>query len=168
MGYYTYFKGSLRFDKPIDYKFQCYLKNFFRTRHFKRDETKLTPFLDRLVPPLTDFGKEGKFFVGSYDEEELTATERGVEYNYPPDDCPSLWCDMELISRNVTDPNDTQQLILVDGKNYNYTSWIEWLIKYIIAPAEFKLNGEISWQGEEFDDRGRISVTDNIVVIEND
>jgi len=48
-------------------------------------------------------------------------------------------------------------------KFYNYTEWIEYLIKEFLIPWGYTLNGKVYWSGEDDDDTGFITVTDNDV-----
>ena len=86
----------------------------------------------------------------------LMGNDYTIDYNTPPSDCPSLWCDWYYDSA-------TKEFKPSDGKTYEYIRWLEWLIKYIFNPADIKLNGEILWQGEDILDRGIIHVKDNVV-----
>jgi hypothetical protein len=48
-------------------------------------------------------------------------------------------------------------------KFYGYVEWLEYLIKEFFAPKGYVLNGEISWEGEEHGDTGKIFVKNNEV-----
>ena len=48
-------------------------------------------------------------------------------------------------------------------KFYDYVEWLEYLIEHFLGPWGYLLNGTVSWQGEDGDDRGRLHVTDNTV-----
>ena len=136
-----------------------------------------------VLPPvsnITDLGENAKFFaIENGDETKLMNTkpkrpdpekesttdfllfrlmgnDYTIDYNTPPSDCPSLWCDWYYDS-------DTKEFKPSDGKTYEYVRWLEWLIKYIFDPAGIKLNGEVLWQGEDILDRGIIHVKDNVV-----
>ena len=136
-----------------------------------------------VLPPvsnITDLGENAKFFaIENGDETKLMNTkpkrpdpekesttdfllfrlmgnDYTIDYNTPPSDCPSLWCDWYYDSA-------TKEFKPSDGKTYEYIRWLEWLIKYIFNPADIKLNGEILWQGEDILDRGIIHVKDNVV-----
>lgn len=181
MGYHTDFSGSLSFNKPLDDKMANFIWVFTRTRHMARDSRLLVEKLKKhnidvkkLLPPvpgIEDFGEECKFFacpdydIGSerarafYDILPDNMYDKSItQYNDPPSDCPSLWCDITL-------SDDNSCLTLESGKNYHYVEWIEWLIKYIFEPTGHILNGTITYQGEDIDDRGEISVKDNVVTV---
>lgn len=50
-------------------------------------------------------------------------------------------------------------------KFYFYIEWLEWLIKNFFKPKEIKLNGSVTWQGEDKEDLGKIIVKNNEVKI---
>ena len=50
-------------------------------------------------------------------------------------------------------------------KFYEYTDWIKYIIKEVLQPKDYKLNGKVDWIGEELDDRGKIIIKDNEVEI---
>jgi len=50
-------------------------------------------------------------------------------------------------------------------KFYKYSEWIEYLIKKILKPRGYKLNGEVKWEGEENEDMGIIVIKNNVVTI---
>jgi hypothetical protein len=45
----------------------------------------------------------------------------------------------------------------------DYIEWIEYLIKEILQPKEYVLNGSVYWRGESFDDFGKIEIINNNV-----
>lgn len=69
---------------------------------------------------------------------------------------PGIWCDYRT-------SGDTLEAI--DGKNYEYESWLGYLIRVFFEPWSRKLNGVIYWEGEESDDLGAMKVTDNVISI---
>ena len=52
-------------------------------------------------------------------------------------------------------------------KAYQYIEWLTHLIERFFEPWGCSLTGEIFWDGEESDDKGRIEVTDNVVKVYN-
>jgi len=72
---------------------------------------------------------------------------------------PGLWCQWI--------PNETGEVIEWDEgeKFYDYIEWIEYLILHFLGPWGYKLNGVVEWHGEENDDRGRIEIVDNEVIV---
>lgn len=48
-------------------------------------------------------------------------------------------------------------------KFYCYVEWLEFLIKTYFEPWGYKVNGEVTWRGEEFEDIGTIKIKKNVV-----
>ena len=63
------------------------------------------------------------------------------------------------------EPSADGTVLRWDGgeKFYYYIEWLEYLITAFFIPWGCKLNGIVRWRGEEFDDMGQITVTDNLV-----
>jgi len=84
------------------------------------------------------------------------------EDGYKPNGKPSIWLGWEITK------NDRQANYYLewDGgeKFYNYTEWLEYIIKYVFKVWGVKLNGQIDWRGDEWEDNGTIIVKDNTVV----
>lgn len=174
MGYSTDFFGSLELSRPATDEEMEYLNKFSETRRMKRDVNKLFKLYDgKFGNPFAKtreeiYGNEGEYFVGGLGSFGQNNDESVINHNHPPGQTdwdysnpngqPGLWCQWIL-----TDPETLQW----DGgeKFYNYTQWLEYLIKNFFEPWGIKLNGEIEWQGEERDDMGKIIVTDNEVEV---
>jgi hypothetical protein len=121
----------------------------------------------------TDF--EGAFLVTP----RLTAQDRTWLWNFAAtrhedDDDPAsvvgLYCQWI--------PSDDGAIIEWDGgeKFYNYVEWIEYLVHNILDPKgpfwtepalsqRYVLSGEVTWQGEGWDDKGMIRIVDNDVKV---
>jgi len=92
--------------------------------------------------PITD---ELKNFINEF------ASERHEEMGMP-----GYWCQWII--------NDDGELEWDGGeKFYAYDDWLNYLIKHFFEPEGYILNGEITFQGEDADDFGKICVTDNKV-----
>lgn len=74
---------------------------------------------------------------------------------------PGFWCDW------VPTEDGTGLEHNGNEKFYNYVEWLEYIIEHFVKPWNLKLNGEIEWRGEEWEDTGTIYVEDNIVRSEN-
>lgn len=146
MGYTTDFKGILKLDHKLDVETHAFLKKLANTRRMKR---KL---------PST-FGVEGEFYVDGGGMMGQDHDESVIDYNSPPSTQPGLWCQWV--------PTEDGTGIEWDGgeKFYNYVEWLEYIISKVLAPKNYKLSGKISWRGEDFDDRGTITVKDNAITI---
>jgi len=62
-------------------------------------------------------------------------------------------------------PTDDGMTIEWDGgeKFYYYVEWLEYLIKNILKPKDYIVNGTVKFQGEEDNDFGNIIVENNVV-----
>lgn len=145
MGYTTEYQGQLELNTPLQPKIYQFLKLFSHTRRMARNVDEA-------------YGEEGEFYVfgkgicGQDHEENI------IDFNTPPKTQPTLWCDFE--------PNEEGTAIQWNGKEKTYgdVEWISYLIKKILAPNGYVLNGEIEYQGEDTEDYGTIKVVDNEVV----
>ncbi len=146
MGYNTEFSGRFALNKKLDTEIHSFLSKLSKTRRMKRS-----------LPP--EYGVEGEFYVdgkGLYGQDHESSV---VDFNRPPSTQPSLWCQWR--------PSDNGLFIQWDGseKFYNYVEWIEYIIDNILKPNGYYLNGDVSFQGEDPNDNGIISIKDNIVCI---
>jgi len=106
------------------------------------------------------YGTEGEFYVESKNNMGQDREDNIIDYNEPPSTQPGLW--LQWI------PTDDGTALHWDEgeKFYEYIDWMKYLIKKILAPNRYVLNGTIKWQGEEIQDRGNIHVKNNKVIIE--
>lgn len=156
MGYSTEFEGALDITPAPTLEFTEYINRFSNTRRMERDNKKLKKIVGHeLLCFKRNPGSHGEYYApASADfgqEKDLSIT----NYNCPPPSQPSLWCQW-VIKDNKLCHNGVE-------KFYEYIPWLEYLIKHFFAPEGYKLNGEISWQGENSFDKGKISVKDNII-----
>ena len=150
MGYTTNFSGSLEFNKPVAPWLVEYINKFNRTRHMKRDPEKIK----ELYPNWGELcfngelGDEGQYFIGDRDASV-------IHINMPPVGQPGLWCQWMI----------EEDMLMWDGgeKFDEYEEWLNYLIKNFFEPLGYVLNGDIEWQGEEYDDFGVIHVVDNFI-----
>jgi len=163
MGYTTYFDGQVTIDPPLNATEVKYLNMFADTRRMKR--------------------KNGDYYVGGGGFKGQDHEPDILDYNSPPDEQPSLWC--QWVPANVVMDDDDETPISAnalewDGgeKFYNATEWMQYLIDHFIGenplaklnnPEHFDflqghtVNGEIFADGEEPGDHWKIVVKDNIV-----
>jgi len=82
-----------------------------------------------------------------------------ADYNQPPMGQPGLWCQWR--------PTEDGEGIEWDGgeKFYYYRGWLKYLIQNYLEPWGYTLNGEVTWEGEEPSDMGKIVVEDNHIKI---
>lgn len=151
MGYSTDFTGRFDLDRPLTPEHAAYLRKFAETRRMKRDPAKLPPDPTRDAVGLP-VGPEGAYFVGGQEDDASV-----VDHNNPPDGQPRLWCQWVPTADNAG--------IEWDGgeKFCHYVAWLEYLITHFLAPWGYRVNGAVAWDGEDSDDRGTITVRDNVV-----
>jgi acyl-homoserine lactone acylase PvdQ len=143
MGYTTDFEGRFKLNKKLDYETRDFLVKFNETRRMKRQ------FADN------KYGVDGEFYVdgaGDFGQDHENSV---VDFNCPPSTQPSLWCQWR--------PSRDGEYIEWDGgeKFYDYVPWLRYLVKNVLAPKGYTLNGEVYWQGEDSNDRGIIVAQDN-------
>ncbi|MHA2022800.1 MAG: hypothetical protein ACTSWQ_03975 [Candidatus Thorarchaeota archaeon] len=158
MGYTTNFEGQFDLDKPLSEEQISYLNAFNETRRMKRNphiaEKMDDPTREAVGLPI---GKEGEFFVGGIGFAGQDRDDSVLEYNCSPSTQPSLWCQWT--------PNEEGTAIIWDEgeKFHEYAEWLEYIVENFIKPWGYTLNGEVTWDGEEPSDIGKIVVEDNEV-----
>jgi hypothetical protein len=181
MGYTTDFEGTFKLGKPLLPQHATYLARFSGTRRMMRDAAKTAKRADpeREAAGLP-VGPNGAYFVGEggfAGQGDFSSRPDDVtNYNDPPPGQPSLWCQWvpSLGSGNaarLASPEERCEEGVVydhiawDGgeKFYDYVAWLEYLIAHFLKPWGYVLNGEVTWQGEESADIGKIIVTNNQV-----
>ena len=157
MGYHTDFYGEFKLDKPLTEEQYKYLLMFNATRRMKRDvkvlQTMSDPVREAVGLPI---GVEGEYFVGGEGDYGQARDESILNYNSPACTQPGLWCKWTPLD-NLSIGWDGAE------KFYDYVEWIKYIIEHFLERWELKLNGEVIWQGEDYDDKGKIVVTDNVV-----
>lgn len=172
MGYTTEFEGQFTLDKPLTKGQIMFLVAFSETRRVKRNEflaVKMNdPARDAAGLPV---GKDGCYFVGGKGLMGQSKDSSVVDYNCPPEGQPGLWChwapSLPFVSFKEERPEEHYENVTTiewDGgeKFYNYTEWLEYIIAHFLIPWGHNLNGEVDWYGDDVDDRGTITVKDNV------
>ena len=178
---YAIFKGKVIFDK-MNPALEKWLKNFFATRHYRRNVNKLKSALidakinlSTVLPPLSvyqskkiNLGKDSVFFTMDEEVERrlfypttgiLRQPEYLIDYNMPPDDSPGLWCPWYY---------DYDALICNPKLSYDikiYAEWLRWLINHVFSYADIKANGVIERIDDQSDDV-MLVVNNNITIEE--
>ena len=148
MGYTTDFTGSFKVSKPgrkfLDEKTRTFLVDLNETRRMARKMDK-------------KYGVEGEFFVKGKGMCGQDHDDNIIDYNVPPKTQPGLWCQWT--------PNEDGSEIEWDGgeKFYCYVEWLQYIIDNVLEPKDYKLNGEVEYQGEDPEDFGMIVVKDNVI-----
>jgi len=163
MGYTTEFVGKLELnykDNDKMHKSITLINGLSKTRRVKRDLNRISELLDK---PVEEYGYEGEFY---YDENDFSNFGQSkdisiISSNQPPSNQPGLWLGW------VISESDGIYYLEWDGaeKFYYYIQWLEYLINNIFNKNGILLNGDIKWFGEDREDIGVISVTDNNVEI---
>ena len=140
MGYHTEFQGSFKLNKKLTKKLAEQIGLLSTTRRMARN-----------VAP--EYGVEGEFY---FKDDNLGV----IGNNRPPRSQPSLWCQWV--------PTGDLKGLTWDGgeKFYEYTTWLNYIIKNFLTPNGYRLSGTVEFQGEDRNDIGRIVVKDNQVKVE--
>lgn len=161
MGYSTDFYGSVTFNKPITEELKNYINKFGETRRMKRDVEKIKKTFPDWEKNCFNgnLGVDGEYFVGGNGFMGQDRDDSIIDYNYPPETQPGLWCQWMI--------DDDGNLVWDGGeKFYEYGEWLTYLIENFLAPSGYVCNGEIEFQGEDMNDFGTIHVKDNVVTVE--
>jgi hypothetical protein len=158
MGYHTQFRGKFNVSPPLEPQHREYLRAFAETRRMRRNTEQCALLPDPLREATGLWvGVDGGYFVGGGGYMGQAETPDIISYNHPPHGQPGLWCHWA--------PSEDGTAIEWDGgeKFYDYVDWIKYLLKHFLDPWGYELNGKVKWRGEEFDDTGTITITDNRV-----
>ena len=158
MGYTTTFSGQFNVTPTLEERHRLYLKKFNETRRMRRDRVRASALPDPLREGVDlSVGPEGAFFVGGEgyagQDDDISVD----DHNAPPGQQPGLWCKWT--------PSDDGGRLKWDGaeKFQNYVTWLRYLVDTFLEPWGYKLNGEVTWEGEDPEDVGTIRVKDNEV-----
>lgn len=160
MGYSTDFIGSFNLSKEPTQEQIDFLARFAATRRMKRNTDTLKALYHGEHGLNGDYGQYGEYFAKDDGDFGQTKDASILDYNMQPPSQPSLWCHWILSEDNKLEWDGGE-------KFYNYVEWLKYFITHFFAKWDIKLNGEIKWQGEDMEDRGKITVVDNIVTITN-
>jgi hypothetical protein len=195
MGYTTDFNGSFELSRPATAEEREYVNRIADTRRMQRDVTKLmelykgehgNPFAKDKTNADEVYGFKGEYFAKNdgnmgqgndasvIDHNAASGEIAWKDYNgdwEKRDEMqkainadiikqPGLWCQWRL---------DDETTLAWDGseKFYNYIEWLQYLIAHFFEPWGIKVNGEVTWQGEDNADIGKIIVKDNEIEIYN-
>ena len=164
MGYDTFFKGKFELNRPATSEEIKYINNLSSTRRMKRDSEKLMEMYKGQFGfpninsdnPIDIYGIEGEFFVK---EGEINGDRNDIsiiDHNSPSIKQPSLWCQWVLSDDGTNLAWDENE------KFYNYVEWLDYIIN-IFNKWNIIINGEVSFQGQERRDKGKIKVKNNII-----
>lgn len=159
MGYTTEFRGALTFNREVSPLLKEYINRFSGTRRMPRDVEKIKEIYPnwKELCFFGELGDKGEFFAPISDNYGQAKDDSIIDYNgFKERVHPGLWCQWVI--------NDNNELEWDGGeKFYNYVEWLIYMIDKFFIPLGYVLNGEIDWQGEDYEDAGTIVVTNNIV-----
>lgn len=154
MGYTTDFRGGINIEPVLCTEEIEYLLKFADTRRMLR--------------------KKGDYFVDGTGVGGQGRDPDIIDYNIPPPEQPSLWCNwIPTVDGSMIEWDENE-------KFYQSAEWMWYLIQNFLKPSPIaKLrfpkqftfleghicNGEIDAQGEESDDRWCIVVKNNVVIV---
>ena len=152
MGYTTTFKGKFLFNKHVDDVTFKLIDGLHQTRRMVHN-------VDAAL------GIEGEFFIDPNWRKDPNGQEDStvVDHNTPPRTQPSLWLQwgihrgkdgMDYLSWNRAE------------KFYSYVDWLVYLLDKIIVPRGYVLSGSVFFQGEDARNYGKITITQNRILIE--
>jgi len=150
MGYHTDIDGVLKIEPALTGRQLSYLREFHDVRHVRRrveiavnrpDEVRMRANLP--------IGVEGAYAVSLSEN-----SDGAFDYNNPPQGQPHVWCPWTV-------DLDGESLFVPEGYEnpHEYVEWLRWLIGNVFAHWHRKVTGSVTYQGEEPDDFGRITVT---------
>lgn len=155
MGYTTDFSGEFTMTPQPPQELVDYINRFAEIRHMKRDVERIKEvYPDWKTQCFNgDLGVEGEYFIGGEQDIINGHDDSVLDYNRPGGNASGLWC----------------QWVIEDGalrwdygeKFYCYDTWLRYLIKNFFAPSGIVLNGDVTWQGEDYDDFGCLHVENN-------
>jgi hypothetical protein len=149
MGYTTDFIGKFSFNKELDHYTHDLLVGLATTRRMAR-------YFEN-----EEYGADGEFYCEDRENFGQNNHHSIMNRNRPPSTQPSLW--LQWI------PTEDGLHLEWDGneKFYSYVEWLQYLIDRILEPRGYKLNGKVTWQGEESNDMGQIDVVDNKITVKH-
>lgn len=157
MGSTTNLNGCFQLDRFLDPQTKHMINGICQTRRMKRDVSKIG-----LNPH--DYGVEGEFYFPN--EAAIIDDDKSIlNYNLPPSTQPGLWCgwcynaEKNAIEWECKEKFYYFSILLIS----NYIEWIQYIIKKILTPRNYILNGDVHWKGEDKNDYGTISIRDNHV-----
>lgn len=151
MGYTTNFQGKLKLNKQLTLDHYNFLNKLAETRRMARNVGD-------------EYGIEGEFYVDGGGLSGQATEENVIDHNKPPRTQPGLW--LQWV------PTEDGKFIEWSGgeKFYSYVEWLKYLNDVVFPwldsedPYKFD-SGSITWEGEEFSDRGSITASDGKLTV---
>lgn len=158
MGYTTDFAGRFDLDRPLQPEHLAYINKFSETRRMRRDSLTAEQMADPVRAAASlPIGEEGCYFVGGIGFGGQGRDASVLDYNEPPVGQPGLWCQWVATDDGLhIEWNGAE-------KFYEYTMWLRYICDHFLTRWGYTLNGEVTWQGEDRSDKGRLQVVNNKV-----
>ncbi len=161
MGYTTDFEGEFAITPALRPVHQAYLVAFSETRRMRRNAGLVARRGDPVREAVgLSLGDEAGYFVAGGGDFGQAEAEDIIDHNSPPSGQPGLWCKWAPLAEDGT-------TLGWDGmeKFYDYTEWLVYLIDHFLGPWGYRLDGTVTWQGENPDDSGEIRVEANAMTV---
>lgn len=167
MGYTTEFTGRFKLTPHLNKAQVKYLQAFCESRRMKRDEQIVKQQPDSLRESVgLPVGTDGEFCVSNSDDnmcfltrEEMKKRSGVLDYNEPPGDQPGLWC--------LWVPTDDGRHLRWNGREkfYHYSEWLNYMVKSFFKLWGVRLDGYVTWKGQDRGDRGMIVADGEIISV---
>ncbi len=159
--YHIRFRRHLKLSPIATPEQVLYIQNFAKTRRIKRDSAILMKRFNGEYGLNGNYGIEGEFYVGGEDAFSPDKDYSILDFDNPSSNQFSLKCEW-----TVTD--DGKKLVWTKNELfYEYLNWLNYMIDNFFIPWNIKLNGTLTYQGQqEKEDAGIITVKNNIVSLE--
>ena len=153
MGYSTDFYGFWTLTKALSLAQTDYLQKFSRTKRVKRDPDAIENNR-RLTAIGLDLGVNAEYFVDIEDEDKSI-----VDFNLPPGNQPSLWCQWRVNDRG-------DRLEHNGGEKFDrYVEWLDYLVEHFFSPWGVRIDGSVRYEGDVPVDAGIIEIIDNRIEV---
>jgi hypothetical protein len=159
MTYITQFQGKFVLTPQLNHTQIKYLQRFSETPRIQRDPNLVG--VDELREAVgLPVGKEAEYFVGG-EGYKGPQTDDSVVCGYkPPAEQPYLWCHWTV--------SDTGADLYVYQTEYDWTyiQWLSYLIDHFFQPWGVRVEGTVTWSGEDSTDIGKITIENNGITTE--
>lgn len=178
MNYRYEISGHLTTDKPIDSELKDFINTFSKTRHCQRNLSALnkaiaqTPNAEKYIKTL--IGEDVRklkstelFACDQHDELDMVLSNESnkyfITYNMPEPAFPALYCNFFYETQTNTLKWCNKQNI--DASPKTIKAWLDWFIRNVFMPLGISLKGTLTYQGEDSEDNGVITVKNNNITI---
>lgn len=153
MGYETDFYGGLAFYPQISPLHRDYLAGFFNKNHYTISQEaykQVAHYSDLHTLCGLPLDEHCTFYLPVESRPLLSDRPKYSNKVVANPTLPSAYCPLRITDTDI---------LIRNGKSYDWEEWLTWVINNLLAPWNYTLAGEIEWSGEEPDDRGKIVAT---------